>query len=169
MRCRGGRCVDDRAGLDRAAVCYRRRRDVDRRAGLDRAAVYYRGRRDVDRRAGDMGRAAGYVGRASQSVGGAARSDRRRAGDGALVVRLERADTPVRILEDLRVLGNVSLAGRHTVQTVIHFTSRLGVDIATPIAAEGVGEDEALVHEALLDVTITLEVGVRGSEFGCVG
>jgi hypothetical protein len=93
---------------------------------------------------------------------------RRRAGDGTLVVCLERADTPVRILEDLGVLSNILLARFHTVKTGVHRTARLSIDVACPVTTESVGEDEALVHEALFNIAVTLEVGVRGSELGCI-
>jgi hypothetical protein len=104
-------------------------------------------------------------------VGSAAGSDRRGAGDSALVVCLERTDTPVRILEDFRVLSDILLARAHAVQALVHRATRLSVDIASPVTAEGVAEDEALIQEALLDVTVALvplEASGRLAKGGCI-
>jgi hypothetical protein len=107
------------------------------------------------------------VNRARRSVRSAARSDRRGAGDSALVVCLERTDTPVCILEYIRVLSNILLAGAHAIQAFVHRAARLSIDIASPITAEGVGEDEALIQETLFDVAVALEAGSRLTEGGC--
>lgn len=99
----------------------------------------------------------------------ATRRHRRRAHNRTLIIRLKRANAPVRILEHLRVLSNILLARVHAAQPGVHGAPRAGVHIAGPVAAEGVCEDEALVHEALLDVAGALEVCVGRAELGGVG
>ena len=91
-----------------------------------------------------MDGAARHTNRARRSVRSAARSDGRRASGGALVVCLERADAPIRVLEYRRVLSNVLLARVHAAETRVHGAARLGVDVTSPISAEGVSEDESL-------------------------
>lgn len=100
---------------------------------------------------------------------GAARGQRRRADDSTLVVGLERANPPVRLLVKRRVLSNILLARSHATKPIVHGAARLLVDDPCPVAAEGVGEDEALVHEALLHVAVALKAGDGGAELGCVG
>lgn len=52
------------------------------------------------------------------------------------------------------------------------FSSSLGgptVDIASPVTAEGVVKDEVVVHEALVDVAVALEVGIGQAEVRSIG
>ena len=99
----------------------------------------------------------------------AGRGHRRRAVDSTLVVGLERANTPVGLLVKSRVFGDVLFTRSHATKPVVHRAARLLVNDACPVAAEGVGEDEALVHETLLNVAVALEARDRGAELGCIG
>ncbi len=57
-------------------------------------------------------------------------------------------DGPVRILKCIRIVLNVSLAGRSQSRT----GAVLGPDVASPIAAESGVEDNVVVHEVRVDI-----------------
>lgn len=99
-----------------------------------------------------------------------ARRNRRRANNRPLVVSLERPNAPVRFLKHSRVLSDVLLARVHAAEPSIHGAARARVCVTAQVAAEGVCEDEALVHEALVDVAAgASEVGDRSAELRGVG
>jgi len=99
----------------------------------------------------------------------AARGHRRRAVGSTLIVGLERANTPVRLLVKSRVLSDVLLTRSHATKPVVHRAARLLVNDACPVAAEGVGEDETLVHETLFNVAVALEASRGSAELSGVG
>jgi len=101
--------------------------------------------------------------------------DRRRAGDSVLLVGLERPNPPELVLESVRVLGDVLLAGSHGVKLslaicgVLLRAAGLRVGVACPVTTKVVRENEALVLETLFDVASgTRELCGRSTKLACV-
>lgn len=67
------------------------------------------------------------------------------------------------------MLSDVLLTRSHATKPIVHRAARLLVDNACPVAAEGVGEDETLVHETLFNVAVALEASRGSAELSGVG
>jgi hypothetical protein len=76
--------------------------------------------------------------------------------------------TGILVLESRRVFSSELLARSYAIEPCAHRASGLGVNLASPVSAEIVREDKPLVLEALVDVTVALEVNSWGTELAGV-